>query len=83
MRRREVRRKTERLKFFMIDLYAHVGVLNMRVIFVIRMMKISHRPRSAVQDLIRPSSILVTELCEKVQASDHASQIDFLFDATP
>ena len=66
-----------------IDLYAHVGALNMRVIFVIRMMRFQDRARSAVQHLIRPSSILVTEICAKVQTLEHVSKFEFLFDATP
>ena len=57
--------------------------LHMRLIFVIRMMRFQDRARSAVQHLIRPSSILVTEICAKVQTLEHVSKFEFLFDATP
>ena len=55
-----------------IDLWANVGALNVRVIFAISMMRSQERTATGVQLFVRPSFVCMIKLCASVWALEHA-----------
>ena len=54
-----------------IDLWANVGALSVRVIFAISMMRSQERARSGVQHFMRPGFITFIDLCANFRALEY------------